>query len=60
MNWRQYIARGGEATIYRGTMGDQKVVAREISKPGESDWASPAGERVVKVLLTYITLSAKR
>jgi hypothetical protein len=53
-NWRNYIARGGEATIYKGTMGEKNIVVREISKPGEADWASPAGESVIKVLSTSV------
>lgn len=56
VNWRRHIARGGEATLYRGRRGDQKVVVREVSKPGESDWTSSAGERerVLKVLSIYV------
>lgn len=50
VNWREYVARGGEATIFRGTMGGRNVVVREVSKPGEHDWTSPEGERVIKVL----------
>lgn len=50
VNWRRYIARGGVATIFRGTMGGRNVVVREVSKPGEHDWTSPEGERVIKVL----------
>lgn len=49
VNWRQYIARGGEATIYKGKLGGHRVVVREVSKPDENDWASPSGQRVSKV-----------
>ena len=51
VNWRQYIARGGEAIIYQGTMGEQNVVVREILKPGENSWTSQAGKQVIKVCL---------
>lgn len=59
VNWRQYIARGGEATIYKGTWGGRKVVVREVSRPDENDWTSPSGERVRKVRLIHDAASAQ-
>lgn len=44
-----YIARGGEACIYRGTLGNRKVVAREVSTPGSAGWRSREGQHVIEV-----------
>lgn len=49
VNWRKYVARGGEAAIYEGQMGQQKVVVREVYRPDGSDWSSSSGEQVIKV-----------
>jgi len=49
VHWRDYIARGGEACIYPGTLGNCKVVIREVSKPGNAPWTSPAGQQVITV-----------
>ena len=54
-----YIARGGEACIYRGTLGNRKVVVREISKPGSADWTSREGEHVIEVWLHTAVWHAK-
>ena len=53
VRWRDYIARGGEACIYHGTLGDRKVVIREVSKPSNADWTSLKGQHVIKVSSSF-------
>jgi len=55
VKWRPAIARGGEATIYRGTMGTRAVVVREICAPSNGGWASPSAKQVIQVLAFHAT-----
>lgn len=44
------VGKGGEATVYSGNMGNQKVVVREVVMP-QSYWRIPAGRKIVKVII---------
>lgn len=59
VKWWPSIARGGEATIYRGTIGTQAVVVREICAPNDGGWASQSGTRVIEVLLFHAFASTR-
>lgn len=59
VHWRDYIAGGGEACIYPGTLGDLRVVIREVSKPENSTWTSLAGNRITEVSDCYRDMTGK-
>jgi len=49
VHWRECIARGGEAFLYRGTLGNRQVVVREVQPLEDNSWTSDVGKRDTKV-----------
>lgn len=47
---KDVIGRGGEAVVYRGRMGSQNVVIREVIL-SPRQWREPVGRKVIQVIL---------
>lgn len=47
---RHVIGQGGEATVYRGRMNNERVAVREVVR-SLKDWYSPDGRKIIQVRL---------